>query len=204
MHSTSYKHGYNSISATVEESSQVQESTQAHVAGRKHSYSQTTSASQTSELEHQHTQTHRKHLDFGPSTSSITRTSLASMKTTLEAITEFDKDLQFTRHTAASTGTDTSLNSQQYKKVMAFASLVHTVSSNDSNTSNNISDDSDSDMEIIIDIDPKVKPRWKLAGKKPGQKPASKRDESDPDNGNEYNLATCGAFAHLGYHCKNV
>ena len=87
---------------------------------------------------------------------------------------------------------------------MASASLVCTISSDDSDNSNNISDDSDSDMEIITDIDPKVKPRWKLAEKKPGQKPASKRDESDPDDGNEYDPATCGAFAYLGYHCENV
>ena len=192
----------NSISAAVEESGQ---STQApSVAGRKRSYSQTTSASRTSELEHQHTRTRRKHLDSGPSTSSVTRTSSASMKTTLEAITEFDEDSQFTGHTAVSTGTDISLNSQQYKKATAFASLVRAVSSDESNNSDNISDDSDSDMEIITDIDPKVKPGRKPAGKKPGRKPASKRDESDPDTSDEYDPATCGAFAYLGYYCENV
>jgi len=127
------------------------------------------------------------------------------MKTTLEAITEFDKDSQLTGHTAVSTGTDASLNSQQYEKATAFASLVRAISSNDSDNSNVNSDDSDSDMEIIID--PKVKPGQKPTGQKPvGQKPSSSKrvegDESDPDNGDEYNPVTCGAFAYLGYYCK--
>ena len=186
-----------SISAALEDSGQVQDSTR--VAGRKRSFSQTTSASQTSELDHQHTRTRRNLLDSGLSTSSLTRTSSASMKTTLEAITEFDEDSQFTGHsTAVSTGTDTSLNSQQYKRATAFASLVRAVSSNDSDNGSGISDDSDSDMEIVTDIDPKVKPGRNPTGKKPGRKPlssSSKKDESDLDNGDEYDPATCGAFA---------
>jgi Fungal Zn(2)-Cys(6) binuclear cluster domain len=194
-----------SISAAEEGQVPVQEST--HVVGRKRSYSQTTSTSWASELEHQpHTRTRRNRLDSGPSTSSVTRISSASMKTTLEAITEFDEDSQLTGHTAVSTGTDASLNSQQYEKAMAFASLVCTVSSNDSDNSNMISDDSeDSDMEIVID--PKVKPGRKPTGQKPvGRKLSSSKrvegDESDPDNGDEYDPATCGVFAYLGYYCE--
>ena len=135
-----------SISAAVEELGQVQESTR--VVGRKHSYSQATNGSQTSELEHQQTQAHRNH----SGASSATRTSSASMKTTLEAITEFEEDLQFIGHTAVSTDTNASLDSQQYEKVTAFALMVHTI---DSDNSNNVLDDSDN-MEIIIA--PKVKP----------------------------------------------
>jgi hypothetical protein len=123
------------------------------------------------------------------------------MKTTLEAISEFDEDLQFTGHMAVSIGTDASLDSQQYKKAMAFASLVHAVSSNDSDNSDNISDDSD-DMEIITDIAPKMKPGRKPVGRKPSSSKRVKGDESDPDNSDEYDLATCSAFAH--YYSENV